>query len=529
MTRRATRTRRSRIAILVFSSLVTLCLTAILAIALTPMVMRYVFLNRLDEADAELRKTGMVYVLRHAHEPQLKRALQKRLTDPKASEQLISGAVRALSVAGQWGPGYGGAWVRWLSMQAESGEADRKVAIAVQIAQAGLAGESVTSEPGLAALVESLLGHEDANVRYAALRARATMPQAGAAAAKLAQDTHPTIARLARIVQAIDSGADLAALARSLAVPSDEVIAAWRVALQGDVSTVLDLYRDPPAVDSADLIAAAAASRLAPHYLTDANIRKALDPIRWSNGSACHFRELAILENLPAGSVDLAIGLEMPDLVRAAAVRVAQQVSEDQWLNAFDSEHAGVRALVAMAAIQRLDRNALVNLAQRLNRTSYDNERMAGALLVGLAGLEPKMLEERLERETIWLVRQYVELGLLMLGRGTALDSEALLARREMPRESVVLALVHSGKLAGWDALFEPLSGDDGGVRAMLDQERLWPVIERYWPVDGPRFELWADQALQQAQVDILRTWYLMHRTSLSWDQSQKRWVRVAR
>ncbi len=517
------RARRPRFVILIFSLLATFCVVVGVTIALAPWVQRARVLRDLQSAEPDVRMRAMVNICRRAAEDEaLFDAVADLLADESTAADVADAGVKALQCAEVWGPAVGLGWVKFLERRVVEGEPVLRTAVALEIAEAGLHGQAVVEAAAAHALLAALLADEDANVRYAALRAAATTARAAAVAAELADDEHATVARLASIVSALAGQGNVTTL---VPPPGDVLIEVWRETLTAEVERALRRYLSPPQGEYADVIAAAAASGLAPMFEQSPNVRQAVQPIRWTGEDGRFFRELALLENLPAGSVDIAITQDMPDLVRVAAVRAAKDASEDQWLNTFDSDHAGVRHLAALAALRRLDRDKLQAIAKRLNRTFYDNERMGGAMLVGLAGLDANILRDRLSRERQWVVQQHVKLGLLMLGQDIDIDFDALLARSDMPRQSVMLAQIHTGRIEGLDTLFRPLSGDAGELRDMLDHQRFWPIVKRYLPDNAPRFDLWADPALQQFQCDVLRTWYLMNRSRLNFDAQRKRFT----
>jgi len=509
--------------ILMISLLLTLCISIGLAIAFTPAVVRYVFISRLDDPDDNVRMTGMVFVCRHAaDDPAVFDAAAKLLADEATDARTADGIVRALRCAEVWGPRVGRGWVRWLEQRLADGDASLRTAAALKIARAGLDREAVMADARLHALIKRLAADEDPGVRYAALKAAVATPVGGQVVQQLQADDHATVARLASIISAVQSGAPLPVL--PAAGPN---VRRWRSLLEPGQSTetLLEAYRDPPPGEQADVIAAAAASRLAPHFNDNPQVQAALEPVQWLGVEDRFFRELAVLENLPTGSVEFDMAQEMPGLVRAAAVRVARHVSEDDWLNAFDSEYAGVRHLAALAAMERLDRETLNTLARKLSRTFYDNERMGSAMLIGLAGLDARTLRDRLKRESVWVVKQHVRLGLLMIGEPIDVDFDALLLRSDMPRQSVIVAMLHTGRIEGFDQLLRPLSGDGGALRDELDRLRFWPMLKRYLPPDAPRFDTWADPATQQLQCDALRAWYLVNRSRLTFDAASRRFM----
>jgi hypothetical protein len=132
-------------------------------------------------------------------------------------------------------------------------------------------------------------------------------------------------------------------------------------------------------------------------------------------------------------------------------------------------------------------------------------------------------IAQALDREKAWLVRQHLQLGLMMVGANDAFAQQArgLLIRRDMPRSAVLIALLHAGQISALDDLLMPLGRDDGAIRRMLDEQRFGPFLARYLP-GCPQFELYADPALGQFQVDLIRHWYLMQRGRLHFDPAMR-------
>jgi len=213
-------------------------------------------------------------------------------------------------------------------------------------------------------------------------------------------------------------------------------------------------------------------------------------------------------------------------LAEASAVRVAKAVDELMLLNALESEAAAARHVAILSVIDRLPAEEIEPLARRLMRPFDPEARKAAALLVGASGGEPGLIGRWLEDESDWLVKQHQKLALVMLGRPPeAFVPENLFVRRDVSRYAVIWTMLHAGRIDGLDELFDPLGPDSGLLRHGLDSERFWYVLRRYLPPEAPGFDLWADPAVQQLQSDLLRSWYLMNRSRLRFDEAAGRFA----
>jgi len=567
----------------VFSLFIVVGLALWAGFALRDDVVAWVFMQRLDSADPNARAQGAAYLCNHAASNEdlldaaLRRLRQAQDANDHRTERTI---VRGLRCAGVWGPSCGGPWLGYLERQAQRGDAAMRATIAVELARAGLHGRRIVRHRPAAQLISRLLNDANAAVRYHGLRAAAACagPHRLDLIARATNDAETTVRKHAFIMLGLAGVNPNVSWERVLGSPATEqwamiwadpnlaravveddwleeqvgpgVIAFLPYALRG--TEVLDWARwlsrapldgyegamsqgywrailaAPPNRENrtllveavqrlagvgepADAMAAAAVSRVADQ----------LAPMTWTGRSGHRLRELAYYECAPPNSLDVEITGERPDLVRAMMLRSAAHVDPNDALLAFDSDHAAVRHIAVLHAADRFDDDTLRELVRRLVVTWHDNRIMAGAMLAGYTGVGLDILEQRLDREQGWLARQHLKLGLFMQGRIDNFDPAGLLARTDVPRQTVLWAMLYTGRLKAFDELFNPLGTVDGELRAALDRERFIYVLRRHLP-GAPQFRVWADPALQQFQVDVLRDWYLMHRSALTFDPQNK-------
>ncbi len=563
-------------------------LVAALAIgfALRDDVVRYVFMQRLASDDPNTRLQGAAYLCRHADTDAvvLAAAIDRLDRAQRGGEAEVADAIiRGLNCAAVWGADCGDVWVRHLDDRLDAGGIAARVGVALQLARAGLGGQPVAQRPLAAGVIARLLDDPNGVVRYHGLRAAAACDNAQRV--KLIRgathDDEPTIRKHAWIMLGL-AGADVqritARTVTTLEAPAmgamfwaDPIFAAgvmngstddgrmhpvwvyplrgtsaapwgswlavaparadagrratfWRAALGAPLDAqarrllveAVDQMAD--AGEPVDALAAAAVSRVADH----------VTPMRWTGREGYRLRELAWLESVAPRSIDMTITDELPDLVRALALRAAKGVSLDEAVLAFDSDLAAVRHLAVLHAAERFDDATLDQLIDRLVVTFYDNRIMGGAILAGYTGRSADLLADRLKREEGWRVRLHLKLGLFMQGRPADLRLKPLLRQPEAPRLTLLWAMMHVGRIDALDALIAPLGGDDGALREALDADRFIGVLRRYLPAVRERapFWVWADPALQRFQLDVLRDWYLLHRSSLVWDSSSRTYVR---
>ena len=152
-----------------------------------------------------------------------------------------------------------------------------------------------------------------------------------------------------------------------------------------------------------------------------------------------------------------------------------------------------------------------------------DNAKMSGAILAGLTGLHRDLLIKKIADEDIWSVRQIMRLGQWMQGSALSrktsvhLNSDMtnqaadLLIRGDLPRSTVLLALLHQHDPTALDYLLNPRGEPTVDLVELLVEYRWWRVLKRYLPNDAPPLSFSMSSDLQSFQVDVLRNWYLVN------------------
>ncbi|MFW6060283.1 MAG: hypothetical protein ACODAQ_08875 [Phycisphaeraceae bacterium] len=227
---------------------------------------------------------------------------------------------------------------------------------------------------------------------------------------------------------------------------------------------------------------------------------------------------LAYLEGCDTGAVELAEVRPLSSMLRIAAARKMKSPRLRMLEPAFNSPHATVRDLACIVAIERFEEGQLDTLIASLLTDLNDDAKMSGAILAGLTGLQTDLLRERANQEDVWAVQKIMRVGLWMQGAAPAMTEQvpALLTRRDVPRSTLLMALLHRRHPAGLDYLLAPHGELPSDLQRLLVHYRWWHVLERFLPDDAPSLWLWADEALHRFQIDVLRDWYLLHRGELT-------------
>ena len=227
---------------------------------------------------------------------------------------------------------------------------------------------------------------------------------------------------------------------------------------------------------------------------------------------------LAYLEGCAPGAARLGDTGPLSSMLRIAAARKMPAPAPDMLEDAFMSRHATVRDLACLVAVERFEGEALKSLAHSLLTNLNNEARMSGAILSGLTGMHTDFVQQRATEEENWPLRQIMQLGLWMQGERPEMRRRVtgLLARRDVPMSTVLLALLHKGHPEGMDYLLAPRSAPPPDLHGLLVRYRWWHVLRTHLPADAPPLWLWADQRLQRFQIDVLRAWYLLHRHELT-------------
>ena len=281
-----------------------------------------------------------------------------------------------------------------------------------------------------------------------------------------------------------------------------------------------------------DPILAAAISRLAPLEATPpfGVVSEEGSSVHvWQPDEHRRLSELAKFESWPDASVDIDWNERYPDLLRLHAMRVDKSLTLDEAVDylVFLSELPTMRLMACCVAMDRFSSEDVQTLAATLLDQPEDEQRIAGALLTAMSDSDGKalrFLEQRLELEKAWIPKQHYQLAMWMLGHNEEFTPmvRGLLGHDQIGRTTVQLALLHAGDRLALDDMFDPFHLDLLSLPLLLDQIRFLPVLQRYLP-DLPEFSIWGDTMLQQFQADVMRNWYLLNRSKLSFDPASKR------
>lgn len=224
---------------------------------------------------------------------------------------------------------------------------------------------------------------------------------------------------------------------------------------------------------------------------------------------------LAAVESSRLAIRDLPINewIGAPDVLRIMAVRAVAAPSPDDLYPTFASPEPTIRDLACIVAAERFTPAQNAALVRRALSDFDDHAKMTGAILAGLTGQSVDFLADRHSKEDQWAVKQVMSLGLWMHGKMPEMSETALalLTRDDVPRTTLLFAMLHCQMPQAKEYLFNPRGEPALNLRDLFDQKRWWPVLRRYLPDDAPPFWIWADVELDEFQVDVLRNWYLIY------------------
>ena len=466
----------------------TLCVVAVVVLMLanSERLVRWNMIGKLCSDDPAQRQRGINYVIQQIAPPESSSGANDDSGDgaaatraavrdvlAEADDACFDQIVAALSSVGQWGPDWGEAWVRYLTQRAPSVSDAQQSQIAVELGKTIRHRRPHPDDARTPPAIAQRLADDNADVRLNALSAAAILPE---------RDT-------VRELLLIAAGDEVEAIA--------ERAARMLALLEGR-----ELFAGPPPAPPADAIQ--------------------------------EVRRLAELEAMPTASADLPITDDLSYLLRLQTVRVSTQAMPEDLLPLFGSDQPAMHDLAAIIATDRFDPPQVTALALSMLR-SFDPElHKSGAILAGLAPRDEQLisiLRQRAASATDWIAEQHFHLGLLMQGEEVeGFDPVALLAHDQMPRTTVLLALLHMGRLEGLDWLLNPFGEPPASLPMLLDQMRYWIVLRRYLPPEltsrrgglAIDFWLWADRDVQRRQTEALRDWYLMHRARLKFDPQRR-------
>ena len=490
--------RPNRVKWLIVSLFLTTAAVVPVAWFVGPHAIRWNLLGKLTSPDLDQRQRGLNYVIRRAGERPLvfSGAVQKAgsAIDADDRENFLQIA-NALQLAGKWRHTLIPAdlWLYWIDSLAADSDADARIIAAQQLAQL----HDLASDKRLPKMLGRQYSDENEEVRYNVLIASAEL-------AGCTNNNGPHTTLIARATQ--DA---VPAIARE----------AW---------IFLGLLRatehaTPGAADLPDEVTCAIVWATTGEY--DVRWRQAVVP---SDGTAAL---LADLEHMEVGELLLAVAPEWSDTLRIAAVAVSSAPEPADLRRALDSPMPAVRDSACVVAAERFSAEQNEALIKSLLADFSDNAKRSGAILAGLTGLQSQLLEKKMQDEDIWAVRQIHRLGVWMQGRLPEMDEQVqgLLTRDDLPTTTILLAMLHRTPVDALEIILSPrvdelqldpsslnlpeTEGDAPVSLKMLLVHYCWHrVLRRYLPEDAPPLSLWADDGLQQFQIDVLRNWYLVNR-----------------
>lgn len=178
------------------------------------------------------------------------------------------------------------------------------------------------------------------------------------------------------------------------------------------------------------------------------------------------------------------------------------------------SKDAPLRDVGCVLAVRDLEQSDIADLISDLLRDSNDGAKMSGAILAGMTGLHTDLLHQQIVNQTDWVTASVMKLGLWMHRDDMAgvVQPEALLAHGDVPRTTIILAMLHRRDAQGLEVLLNPRGEVPDDLAILLENYGWWRVLDRYLPEDAPRWQSGIDPAEQQSQIDLLRDWYLVNR-----------------
>lgn len=469
-----------RFAIATIASLaVVFTVTVVLCIVYIDDLVRIRYMSLICSTDDEQQARGVSYLITHADD-------QKVIADadamlPDADDRCFDALVHGLTVAGVWGPNFEAGWVRYLTKRVDQPDPNRRTHLAVELGKLLWKRGPHSDDPRLVEVVGQLLEDDDAQVRLNALSAAAALPSSQR------RDLIRTVA-----------GDDEAEIAKH----------AW---------IMLNLLGADEGVERPANIPAAFYAQ-----------RPAAPP----DDAADVVHQLAWLEKIGIAAVPTPdLSDDTPDLIRLHIVRVGEDSTPEDLMRVFNADAPEMRDLACMTAIARFTDEQNRELAKELILRFTNAYRTSGAILAGLLPTEAlderllELLRLRAESGDDWIVQQHYKLALAMHGLAPdGFNPQSLMGRRDIPKTTMILALAHTGDLAGFDWLLNPFAEPPVDLVLVFDAMRYWSVVRRYLP-DAPEFSYWATAPVQRTEIEILRDWYLLNRPSLKFDKATRQFT----
>lgn len=250
---------------------------------------------------------------------------------------------------------------------------------------------------------------------------------------------------------------------------------------------------------------------------------------------------LAAAESVTSGVSPPPLYDNAPALYQLALVERLDKPDPSILLDVLADEMPMLRDQACVVAASRFTREQNTELARGLLVSFSDDGQRSGAFLAGLTDARPRgrtesspsqeqdvdLLLSRLEIEDDWRQAQIFRVGLWMQGRLSELDGvgiEALLTRKDLPTTSLLLAMLHKRDHNALEYLLNPRGEPRMDLIDLLVHKRWWRVLKKYLPADAPLdLSLWADEEVQQFQIDVLRNWYLLESARISAPAAENR------
>lgn len=431
---------------------------------------RFVFIGRLCSDHKAYQTQSINFIVRRIEDPSVVRAADRKID--RIEEACFERVAEALSAADVWGPRFERSWVRYLTSRVAKVDTARRSFIAVELARLCWHRKPFHDDPRIPEAIRTLLRDADPSVRLNALSAAASLvgPQRQELVTAALDDPHPQIA--------------------------------WHASL---MRALLEGWIESPEEDPTP------------------------------SGLHPQLKLLFDLERTPSASRPLEIHPDWPPLLRLTAVRASSSSTPKDLLPVFESPESALRDLGCVIALERFTPAECRDLARELIGSFDDAQRRAGALLAAMSpgtGDDPELMDRvryRAARGDDWHLKQHFLLALWMLGEPPDnFRPEALLVRSDVPKSSLVMAMLHMGRLEGLDLLLSPFGDPSGGLdalRTMLGYSRYAAVLRRYLP-QIPPLPYWSDEETQKQELDLMRNWYLLFRPELKFDTLSRQFER---
>lgn len=210
--------------------------------------------------------------------------------------------------------------------------------------------------------------------------------------------------------------------------------------------------------------------------------------------------------------------VEIPAWLRGLPQPPAESPYDIQAINSLlRSPESALRDVGCVLAVRDLARADVDTLTVELLGDPDPHARMAGAILSGVTGRHTDALRQNISQQTDWATATVMRLGLWMQERDSeqAISPLSLLVRPDIPRTTLIFAMMYRGDPLALQALLNPHGEAPDDLPRLLDDYGWWRVLDRYLPEDAPRWRPDTDPEQQQLQIDLLRDWYLVNRHRL--------------